>query len=98
MVLPEPLGPSRPRTSPRPISSDFFIPNYLTVVVVINFGRTGTTHIGKYILNHSFMMPGLIATGVSVGLGERCSIPSAPFPAAESDNPPRRFPDLVPAS
>ena len=47
----------------------FFIPNYPTVVAAINFDRTGSTHIGKYILNHSFMMPGLIATGVSVALG-----------------------------
>ena len=29
----------------------------------------GTTRIGKYILNHSFMMPGLIATSVSILLG-----------------------------
>lgn len=51
------------------VNGYFFIPNYPTVVAAINFDRTGTTHIGKYILNHSFMIPGLIATGVSVGLG-----------------------------
>lgn len=51
------------------VNGYFFIPNYPTVVAAINFDRTGTTHIGKYILNHSFMMPGLIATAVSVGLG-----------------------------
>ncbi|SEF76471.1 anaerobic C4-dicarboxylate transporter family protein [Parabacteroides chinchillae] len=51
------------------VNGYFFIPNYPTVVAAINFDRTGTTHIGKYILNHSFMMPGLIATGVSVALG-----------------------------
>ena len=51
------------------VNGYFFIPNYPTVVAAINFDRTGTTRIGKYILNHSFMMPGLIATGVSVGLG-----------------------------
>ena len=51
------------------VNGYFFIPNYPTVVAAINFDRTGTTHIGKYILNHSFMMPGLIATGVSVVLG-----------------------------
>jgi anaerobic C4-dicarboxylate transporter DcuB len=27
--------------------------------------RTGTTHIGKYLLNHSFMIPGLIGVAVS---------------------------------
>lgn len=51
------------------VNGYFFIPNYPTVVAAINFDRTGTTHIGKYILNHSFMVPGLIATGVSVLLG-----------------------------
>ncbi|WP_278624810.1 anaerobic C4-dicarboxylate transporter [Parabacteroides gordonii] len=51
------------------VNGYFFIPNYPTVVAAINFDRTGTTHIGKYILNHSFMIPGLIATGVSVMLG-----------------------------
>jgi len=51
------------------VNGYFFIPNYPTVVAAINFDRTGTTHIGKYILNHSFMIPGLIATTVSVSLG-----------------------------
>ncbi|MDR1160914.1 MAG: anaerobic C4-dicarboxylate transporter [Tannerellaceae bacterium] len=51
------------------VNGYFFIPNYPTVVAAINFDRTGTTHIGKYILNHSFMIPGLIATFTSVGLG-----------------------------
>lgn len=51
------------------VNGYFFIPNYPTVVAAINFDRTGTTHIGKYVLNHSFMIPGLIATGVSVALG-----------------------------
>ena len=55
------------------VNGYFFIPNYPTVVAAINFDRTGTTRIGKYVLNHSFMMPfmmpGLIATLVSVALG-----------------------------
>ena len=51
------------------VNGYFFIPNYPTVVAAINFDRTGTTRIGKYVLNHSFMAPGLIATGVSVALG-----------------------------
>ena len=51
------------------VNGYFFIPNYPTVVAAINFDRTGTTRIGKYVLNHSFMMPGLIATLVSVTLG-----------------------------
>ncbi len=51
------------------VNGYFFIPNYPTVVAAINFDVTGTTHIGKYVLNHSFMMPGLITTFISVGLG-----------------------------
>lgn len=51
------------------VNGYFFIPNYPTVIAAINFDRTGTTRIGKWILNHSFMMPGLVATIVSVGLG-----------------------------
>lgn len=52
------------------VNGYFFIPNYPTVVAAINFDRTGTTRIGKYVLNHSFMMPGLVATigAVSIGL------------------------------
>jgi len=40
----------------------FFIPNYPTLLAAVNIDRTGTTRIGKYVLNHSFMLPGLIAT------------------------------------
>lgn len=51
------------------VNGYFFIPNYPTVVAAINFDRTGTTGIGKYVLNHSFMMPGLVATGVAITTG-----------------------------
>lgn len=51
------------------VNGYFFIPNYPTVVAAINFDRTGTTGIGKYVLNHSFMMPGLVATGVAITIG-----------------------------
>ena len=51
------------------VNGYFFIPNYPTVIAAINFDRTGTTKIGKYVLNHSFMMPGLVATFVSIALG-----------------------------
>ena len=51
------------------VNGYFFIPNYPTVVAAINFDRTGTTHIGRWLLNHSFMMPGLITTAVSIASG-----------------------------
>lgn len=51
------------------VNGYFFIPNYPTVVAAINFDRTGTTKIGKYVLNHSFMIPGLVSTIVAIALG-----------------------------
>ncbi|MGI6232710.1 MAG: anaerobic C4-dicarboxylate transporter [Prevotella sp.] len=47
----------------------FFIPNYPSDIATVNFDRTGTTVIGKYLLNHSFMMPGLISVSVSTVVG-----------------------------
>ncbi|MDY6206083.1 MAG: anaerobic C4-dicarboxylate transporter [Prevotella sp.] len=38
----------------------FFIPNYPSDIATVNFDRSGTTVIGKYLLNHSFMMPGMV--------------------------------------
>ena len=47
----------------------FFIPNYPSDIATVNFDRSGTTVIGKYLLNHSFMMPGLIAVIISTVIG-----------------------------
>jgi anaerobic C4-dicarboxylate transporter DcuB len=43
----------------------FFIPNYPTDIATVNMDRSGTTKIGKYVFNHSFMVPGLICVIVS---------------------------------
>lgn len=51
------------------VNGYFFIPNYPTVVAAINFDRTGTTRIGKYVLNHSFQVPGFVATIVAIATG-----------------------------
>ncbi|ACG73312.1 anaerobic c4-dicarboxylate antiporter, Dcu family [Anaeromyxobacter sp. K] len=51
------------------VNGYFFIPNYPTIVAAINFDRTGTTRIGRWVLNHSFMVPGLISTVVAVATG-----------------------------
>ena len=50
------------------VNGYFFIPNYPTEVAAINFDRTGTTRIGKYVLNHSFQLSGFITTFVSIGI------------------------------
>ena len=51
------------------VNGYFFIPNYPTVVAAINFDRTGTTRIGKYVLNHSFQIPGFVATIIAIAVG-----------------------------
>lgn len=43
----------------------FFIPNYPSDIATVNFDRSGTTVIGKYLLNHSFMLPGMTSVVVS---------------------------------
>jgi anaerobic C4-dicarboxylate transporter DcuB len=47
----------------------FFFCFYPSDLSAINFDRTGTTRIGKYILNHSFMIPGLIGVGSATVIG-----------------------------
>lgn len=43
----------------------FFIPNYPSDIATVNFDRSGTTRIGRYLLNHSFMLPGMVCVIVS---------------------------------
>ena len=47
----------------------FFIPNYPSDIATVNFDVTGTTKIGKYYFNHSFMVPGLIGVGIACLVG-----------------------------
>jgi len=42
------------------VNGFFFLPTYGTVLAAVSFDRTGTTKIGKYLLNHSFMLPGVV--------------------------------------
>jgi anaerobic C4-dicarboxylate transporter DcuA len=51
------------------VNGYFFIPTYGTIIAAVNFDRSGTTRIGKYVLNHSFMLPGMISTIVAVTTG-----------------------------
>ena len=51
------------------VNGHFFVPGYPTLLTAIQFDRTGTTRIGKYVLNHSFMLPGIITTAASVVAG-----------------------------
>ena len=49
----------------------FILPTYPSDLAAIGFDRTGTTHIGKFVINHSFLVPGLICviTSCLVGYG-----------------------------
>jgi anaerobic C4-dicarboxylate transporter DcuA len=47
------------------VNGNFFLPTYGTVLAAVSFDQTGTTRIGRYLLNHSFMLPGLVATTAS---------------------------------
>jgi anaerobic C4-dicarboxylate transporter DcuA len=51
------------------VNGHFFVPGYPTLLAAIQFDRTGTTKIGKYVLNHSFMLPGIVTTLASVIAG-----------------------------
>ncbi|HEY8121642.1 MAG TPA: anaerobic C4-dicarboxylate transporter family protein [Myxococcota bacterium] len=47
------------------VNGNFFLPTYGTVLAAVSFDATGTTRIGGWLLNHSFMRPGLVATAVA---------------------------------
>ena len=51
------------------VNGYFFIPTYGTLIAAINFDLSGTTKIGRYVVNHSFMVPGLVSTAVAVFVG-----------------------------
>lgn len=51
------------------VNGYFFVPNYGPIIAAIDFDSTGTTRIGKYVFNHSFMLPGLMSIVFSVVAG-----------------------------
>ena len=51
------------------VNGYFFIPVAGQCLAALAFDDTGTTRIGKYVLNHSFMRPGLVNVIVSVAMG-----------------------------
>lgn len=44
------------------VNGYFFLPTYGTIIAAVSFDQTGTTKIGKQLINHSFMLPGLVTT------------------------------------
>lgn len=51
------------------VNGYFFVPNYGPIIASIDFDTTGTTKIGKYIFNHSFMLPGLLSMAFCLVFG-----------------------------
>ncbi|MBE2984426.1 anaerobic C4-dicarboxylate transporter [Campylobacter sp. RM9344] len=47
----------------------FILPTYPSDLAAIQFDRSGTTHIGKYVINHSFIIPGFIGVLTSCAIG-----------------------------
>jgi anaerobic C4-dicarboxylate transporter DcuB len=43
----------------------YILPTYPSDLATIQFDRSGTTKIGKYVINHSFILPGLIGVSTS---------------------------------
>ncbi|HVP69195.1 MAG TPA: anaerobic C4-dicarboxylate transporter [Anaeromyxobacteraceae bacterium] len=50
------------------VNGYFFLPTYGTILAAVSFDQTGTTRIGKWLVNHSFMVPGLVATGTATAV------------------------------
>ena len=51
------------------VNGYFLIPATGSLIAAMTFDRSGTTRIGKYLVNHSFLMPGLVATVTAVATG-----------------------------
>ncbi|MGL6001040.1 MAG: anaerobic C4-dicarboxylate transporter [Plesiomonas sp.] len=47
----------------------FVLPTYPSDLACIGFDRSGTTRIGKFIINHSFILPGLIGVSTASAVG-----------------------------
>jgi anaerobic C4-dicarboxylate transporter DcuA len=50
------------------VNGTFFLPTYGTVLAAVSLDQTGTTRIGRFVLNHSFMLPGIVSTVASTAV------------------------------
>lgn len=51
------------------VSALFVLPTYPTLLGAVQMDDTGTTRIGKWVFNHAFFLPGVLAIVFSVALG-----------------------------
>ncbi len=47
----------------------YILPTYPSDLAAISFDRSGTTRIGKYVINHSFIVPGILGVGTASTVG-----------------------------
>lgn len=51
------------------VSALFVLPTYPTLLAAVEMDDTGSTRIGKYVFNHAFLIPGVVAISLSVTFG-----------------------------
>ncbi|WP_313086520.1 anaerobic C4-dicarboxylate transporter [Atlantibacter hermannii] len=51
------------------VSALFVLPTYPTLLAAVEMDDTGSTRIGKYVFNHAFLIPGVVAIALCVILG-----------------------------
>lgn len=51
------------------VSALFVLPTYPTLLGAVQMDDTGSTRLGKYVFNHAFLVPGILAIAFSVALG-----------------------------
>ena len=47
----------------------YILPTYPSDLAALQFDRSGTTHIGRFVINHSFIVPGLIGVLTATAMG-----------------------------
>lgn len=60
----------------------YILPTYPSDLATIQFDRSGTTHIGRFVINHSFILPGLIGVSSSCVMGYLLAKVAGYLPAA----------------
>jgi len=51
------------------VNGVFIIPIYPTMLAAMQLDTTGSTRVGKFLFNHSFMLPGLVSITGAIGIG-----------------------------
>jgi anaerobic C4-dicarboxylate transporter DcuA len=51
------------------VSALFILPTYPTLLAAVEMDETGSTRIGKYVINHPFIIPGTLTIALSVLFG-----------------------------